>query len=146
MATVGGVGTPSSRAGATTGSGTSTVTNPSATLSQDQFLQLLTAQLKNQNPLDPVTDTDFASQLAQFSTLSTMQQLNTNSQQLLQIQQINQGAALVGKTVAYGGTATSTTSGRIDAVNYANGQISLKINGNNVLVDQIQSILSSTAT
>ena len=66
-------------------------------LSQSQFFQLLTAQLQNQDPLNPVSSTDFTSQLSQLSMLTGIQQLNTSFQQMLQIQQLSQGAALVGK-------------------------------------------------
>jgi flagellar basal-body rod modification protein FlgD len=56
--------------------GTSTDTNTSAagaaakkTVGQDAFLQLLVAQIRNQNPLDPADGVEFLSQLAQFSQL-----------------------------------------------------------------------------
>ena len=60
---------------------------PSSLVSQDDFLKLLTAQLKNQDPLNPVSNSDFTAQLAQFSTLSGVQQLNTSTQQMLALQQ-----------------------------------------------------------
>ncbi|HYP09263.1 MAG TPA: flagellar hook capping FlgD N-terminal domain-containing protein [Bryobacteraceae bacterium] len=48
-----------------------TVTTPAAkqTVGQDAFLQLLVAQIRNQNPLDPADGVEFLSQLAQFSQL-----------------------------------------------------------------------------
>src|SRR5947209_2759715 len=71
-------------------------------LTQAQFFKLLTAQLQNQDPLNPVSSTDFTSQLSQMSMLTGIQQLNTSFQQMLQIQQLSQGAALVGKNIRYG--------------------------------------------
>jgi flagellar hook assembly protein FlgD len=45
-------------------------------MGRDQFLHILLTQLANQNPLDPVQDKDFIAQMAQFSSLESMQNLN----------------------------------------------------------------------
>lgn len=50
---------------------------PSKALGQQAFMKILTMQLANQNPLEPVSDTDFIAQMAQFSALEQMQQLNS---------------------------------------------------------------------
>jgi flagellar basal-body rod modification protein FlgD len=50
----------------------STKTASSAQTSKDQFLQLLVAQLKNQNPLEPVKNENFLAQLATFSSLEQL--------------------------------------------------------------------------
>ena len=127
------------------GLGQSNVSAPSpasSTLNQDDFLKLLTAQLKHQDPLNPVDSTNFTSQLAQFSTLSGVQQLNTSTQQMLQLQQISQGASLVGKTVRYGDTDANAVRGNVDAVNLQSGKLLLQIGGKSVSSDQVRSILS----
>ncbi|MDL2220240.1 hypothetical protein LJC55_01085 [Eubacteriales bacterium OttesenSCG-928-N14] len=61
-------------------------------LGKDEFLQLLVMQLANQNPLEPVSDTDFIAQMAQFSALEQMTSLNSS---------FNSGQAqqYIGKTV-----------------------------------------------
>lgn len=46
------------------------------TLGQDSFLKLLTAQLQNQNPLDPLDNNEFVGQMAQFSTVNGINQIN----------------------------------------------------------------------
>ena len=75
--------------------------NASQALTQNNFLQLLTAQLQHQDPLNPLSPSDFAAELAQFSTASGVQQLNstmTGSSGL-------QAAGLVGHSVAVTGNA-----------------------------------------
>lgn len=47
-------------------------------LDKNAFLKLLTAQLSNQDPLNPMEDKEFIAQLAQFSALEQMQNLNKN--------------------------------------------------------------------
>lgn len=71
-------------------------------LDKSDFLQLLMAQLKNQDPLNPQEATEFTAQLAQFSTVQGVQDLNTNFQNMtnsLKSSQALQASALVGHTV-----------------------------------------------
>src|SRR5581483_4332239 len=59
---------------------------------ENAFLQLLTTQLEHQDPLNPVSPSDFAAELAQFATATGVQNLNTAL-----------AAALVGRNVAVAG-------------------------------------------
>ncbi|WP_298676214.1 flagellar hook capping FlgD N-terminal domain-containing protein [uncultured Lentibacter sp.] len=51
-------------------------------LGQDDFLQLMTAQLQNQDPFAPMENGDFIAQMAQFSTVSGIEEINTNLKSL----------------------------------------------------------------
>ena len=51
---------------------------PKKTLDQADFLALMTAQLKNQDPTKPVDNTEYVAQMAQFSTLSGVTETNRN--------------------------------------------------------------------
>jgi flagellar basal-body rod modification protein FlgD len=71
-------------------------------LGQDTFLKLLITQMKNQNPLNPQDNTAFVAQLAQFSSLQGIQNLNATVTSLaggMQSSQALQASALVGRTV-----------------------------------------------
>jgi len=74
----------------------------SQSLSQKDFLQLLTTQVKNQDPTKPMDSTQFVSQLAQFSALAGVTELNTTMQGVannIQSSQLIQGASLIGHKV-----------------------------------------------
>ena len=58
-----------------------------AQTSRDEFLHLLVTQLRHQDPLEPIKQEDFLSQLAQFSTLEGIETLNSSFEQQLAIQQ-----------------------------------------------------------
>lgn len=70
--------------------------------SKTQFLALLTAQLKNQDPMNPLENAEVTSQLAQISTVDGIERLNTTLASMMSGQQANetmQAAALVGRGV-----------------------------------------------
>lgn len=74
---------------------------------QDRFLKLLTTQLKNQDPLNPLDNAQVTSQLAQISTVSGIEKLNATLQLLLQdsqASQTTQAASLVGHAVLVPGS------------------------------------------
>lgn len=89
---------PSATGSSSSSSPTSAV---GSTLTESDFLTLLTTQLENQDPLNPQNPSDFAAELAQFSTASGVQSLNT----AFNAGSATQAAGLVGKNVAVSGNA-----------------------------------------
>lgn len=61
---------------------------PSASMGKDDFLKLLVNQLRFQDPMNPLTGTEFAAQLAQFSSVEQLSNINTNLTQSLQANQL----------------------------------------------------------
>jgi flagellar basal-body rod modification protein FlgD len=78
------------------------------TLGKDDFFQMLIAQLKYQDPLNPMDGTDFTAQLAQFSSLEQLANMNSNLETVAACQMKNSQAdavALIGKEVAAEGNS-----------------------------------------
>lgn len=93
-------------------------TTASNQLDKNAFLELMTAQMANQDPLEPMDNTEFLSQLAQFSSLEQMQNV-AESMELLALSQTastnSQMVNLIGKrVVAEGATVTLDGSGPVD--------------------------------
>lgn len=81
---------------------------------QDRFLKLLTTQLKNQDPLNPMDNAQMTSQLAQISTVDGIEKLNATLQKLLSSTvdaEAMQAAALVGHQVMVAGGGLNLTDG-----------------------------------
>lgn len=110
-------------------------------IGSDQFLQLLVAQLQNQDPLDPVSDKDFINQLATLNTVQSLTTLNTSFSEMLKLQQLTQGADLIGKTITYTpADGSDPKTGKVDSVDAQNGQFVLAVGSDKVTLDQVQSV------
>ena len=105
-----------STASTSSSSAADTTPNSSQTLSQNYFLQLLVAQMQYQDPSNPQSDTQMASQMAQFSTLTASTQMSSSLSML-------QANNLVGTNVTVQVTPGSNTvaSGVVSGVTMASG-------------------------
>jgi flagellar basal-body rod modification protein FlgD len=112
-----------------------------SSLDKDSFLQLLVAQMKYQDPLNPNTDTQYVAQLATFSQLEQMSNLNqtySNSQALSLV-----GMNVVVKETDSAGKSTSKM-GTVDSVVIDGGKAKLVIGGNQYTMDQLQEVIDNT--
>jgi flagellar basal-body rod modification protein FlgD len=85
----------------------------SSQLGEDAFLKLLTTQLQNQNPLQPMDDTQSIAQLAQFSSVQAMTDLKNSFTSFESNFSVMQSAGLIGKTVS---AQTTDSSGNVTTV------------------------------
>ena len=79
----------------------------------DTFLQLLTTQLQNQNPLDPLDTNQFTEQLVEFASVEQQVNMNTNLQTLISMQQATEATSalqLVGSSVTVGGNSATLSN------------------------------------
>ena len=101
-----------------------------STMAKDEFLKLLVEQLKHQDPMSPMNSQDFASQLAQFSSLEQLTNMSGMMEESIQVdlmltQAINNtmSASFIGKNVsAAGDTITFSKDGPVDISFQLNGQ------------------------
>ncbi len=79
----------------------------------DTFLQLLTTQLQNQDPLDPLDTDQFTQQLVEFASVEQQVDMNTNLQTLISMQQTSEATSalqLVGSTVTMSGNSATLSN------------------------------------
>jgi flagellar basal-body rod modification protein FlgD len=128
------------------------LSNRGGSFGDNPFLLLLTEQLKNQTPLEPVDNESFMNQMASYSSMQQQQDLNKNMLALLdyqgllaRMQGLSQGSALLGKEVSYTDAQGSDTKGVVESVYVAeDGEVKLKLeDGAEVSLRDIHSIATA---
>ena len=118
---------PISYGNAIDGSVTQVEQNP---LSKDAFLRLLITQLRYQDPLQPMQDREFIAQMAQFSSLEQMQNLNASLDSLRLMQAASQAASLIGREVTLlSPSGTDTITGIVESVTFNLGVPQIVVDG-----------------
>jgi flagellar basal-body rod modification protein FlgD len=121
---------------------------PGSQVGKQDFMNLLATQLKNQDPLDPAKNDEMLAQLAQFSSLEQMQNLNDNivglavlQQSNALMQQLTDASALMGKDVQYTNPESgSDVWGKVESVRIVDGMAVLRIDGKDVPLTAVNEI------
>jgi flagellar basal-body rod modification protein FlgD len=112
---------------------------------KEMFLNLMVAQLRYQDPMNPTDSGQMMAQNAQFTALEKMQDVADQTAALLSAQVSFGAAGMVGKNVTYQTQDGSTTSGLVGSVTYDASGPMLVVDGASVSLGQVQSI-SATAS
>jgi len=114
-------------------------TTGTSSVDKDDFLQLLVAQMKYQDPLEPTSNTEYISQYATFSELEQMQNMNSNVS-------LQRASALVGENVYMKVTSAKTGNtdyiyGKVDFVQIENNKAFLSIKGSLYSINDLDSVV-----
>ncbi|KQT21059.1 MAG: flagellar hook assembly protein FlgD [Bradyrhizobium sp.] len=114
--------------------GTTSATS-SNSVDYNTFLQLLIAQMKNQDPTNPMDTAQYMSQFAQLSTVEQAMQTNAKLDALLSSQSLSQANGLIGKTVSFTDSTGASFSGKVVSVSInSDGSIATLADGTKVAV------------
>lgn len=108
-----------------------------SSMDKDAFLQLLVAQMKYQDPLEPTSNTEFISQYAQFSQVEQLQNM-AGSMDLQRASQLVGQQVRVKTTNSSGDT--NYVEGKVDYVAYENGKAYLSIEGSLYAMDDLDTV------
>lgn len=101
-----------------------------SSLGKDDFLKILMTQLQNQDPLNPMKDQDFIAQMATFSSLEQMTNLNSSLNSFIKFAEQNQfmqASSMIGKTVTYLDDQSNESTAVVKAVSFKDGSISFQL-------------------
>ena len=122
----------------TSNSAATTSTTPptsSNTVDYNTFLQLLIAEMKNQDPTNPMDTSEYMSQFAQLSTVEQAMQTNSKLDALLSSQALSQADGLIGRTVNFVDTTGASISGKIASISInTDGSVATLEDGTKVFV------------
>lgn len=107
-----------------------TALNSNNTIDQEGFIKLFLAQLRFQDPMEPVDNREFLAQLAQFSNLEQSRQLSLNTESLLTMNSASQALSLLNRNVGVTQEQGVTTSGTVTAVQFTTTGPELTVNTN----------------
>lgn len=114
-----------------------------SSMDTDSFLKILAAELKYQDPTDPVSATEYVSQLSQISSLSELEDVNAGIS--------NNGAfSMIGKQVTYSSTDSSgaaiTGSGIVNSVSISGSNTNLDVGGTLVSLEYVTKVENASST
>ena len=115
-------------------------------LDSDAFLQLLVAQMRYQNPMEPTDGTAMLQQTAQFTTVETLQSISELQSQLAHMQQVSLAVDVVGKEITALELDGSAITGTVDGVRFTADGAMLQVEGTEVLMENVVSVTEAPQT
>ena len=126
--------------------GTEKLTGDKSPMGKDAFLKLLVTQLQHQDPTRPMEDREFISQMAQFSSLEQMSNMNTEMKTMATRSAASEAYSMLGKRVeAYDELTERTITGTVSSVIRKGNEILLKVGREEVPLSAVHSVSESRA-
>jgi flagellar basal-body rod modification protein FlgD len=113
------------------------------TLGKDEFLKILVAQIRHQDPMKPLEDKEFIAQMAQFTSVEQLVNMSSELKQLKN--SLGFTATLIGKSIEWETASTDGSTGIIkngivDSISIKNGESFAVVNGEEVLMGRILTV------
>lgn len=112
-----------------------------STVSKDGFLKILAAQLQNQDPLNAKDNSEYVAQMAQFSALEQMQNLNETMGQLLVSQKFQEGNLMIGKIAKISLGDNQFIEGEVTSVKFSGSQINIVVEDKEYNIDNVVALV-----
>ena len=117
---------------------TDSLSSPKGALDQNDFLQLLVAQMQNQNPLEPQSNSEMAAQMAQFTSLQQSSAMSSSLSML-------QANSLIGNTVTLQIDSQTTATGVVQGVVLQSGTPEIVVDGSLYKLNQVTAVTPTPA-
>ncbi len=112
-----------------------------SSLGKESFLKLLVTQLKHQDPTKPLEDKEFISQMAQFSSLEQMTNMNKDMKSLIRSSEASEAHGILGRKIDSMDPVTKEKiSGTVTSIRYGEDRVILMVGKNEVHIKDIQTV------
>jgi flagellar basal-body rod modification protein FlgD len=113
-------------------------------MDKDSFLKLLVTELRHQDPTQPMENKEFISQMAQFSALEQMTNVNKSVQQLNKTSRSAEAYSLLGKNVKASDPASGIkVEGTVTSIYFKNDEIRLMVNGKEIGLNDVSAVYTN---
>jgi len=117
------------------------VGSTSASTIQTDYMKLLVTQLKNQDPLQPMDNSQMTAQMTQLSQLQQLETMNTSFAKVLANEQMGYASSLIGKQVAFVNQADGNIlAGTVEQVARLDGDVVLRVGTYSVKLDDVTAV------
>ncbi len=137
-------GAASRAASGSTATSGSTAAASDGTLDKQAFLDLLVAQLRNQDPTSPMDSSQLMAQTTQLGMMEQLTDMSRVSRESFALQMRMAAAGLVGHVVTWTGSDEATRTGVVEAVSYAGSVPTVTVGGEQVPLDAVTSVTAAT--
>ncbi len=117
---------------------------PKKELGQDDFFQLLVTQLKHQDPMNPVADTEFIAQMAQFTSLEQTKGMKEDLGEMRRQTQFQQAIGRIGKDVTLQPDDSTVVKGKVTGLEIKEGVPGIIVNGKLYQLEDVQNVQQGT--
>lgn len=111
-------------------------------LNLDTFIQLLVAELQNQDPMSPMSNTEILQQISQIRAIESNTRLTTTLESVVLGQNLSTASSLLGRTITglTDGQNAETVTGKVESVTIADGVAKLQVGGKTVSLNNVSSV------
>ncbi|MCL2156384.1 MAG: flagellar hook assembly protein FlgD [Leptospirales bacterium] len=110
-------------------------------LGKDSFLKLLVTELRHQDPTKPMEDKEFIAQMAQFSSLEQMSNINKEMRNLVQSSKSAEAYSILGRDIeAYDPKQQKAITGTVNSVFYKGDEIMIVVGDDHVSMADVHSV------
>ena len=109
-------------------------------LTMSDFIRMMVAQLENQDPMDPMSNTEMLQQISQMRSITSNDRLTSSIESLSLGQALSTASSLIGKTVTGVNTLDQSITGKVEKVTIENGEARLYVGSSIINVGNVTAI------
>ena len=109
-------------------------------LTMSDFIKMMVAELENQDPMDPMSNTEMLQQISQIRSITSNDRLTSSIESLTLGQALSTASSLIGKTVTGVNTLDEEVTGKVDKVTIENGEAKLYVGSSIINIGNVSGI------